>query len=202
MLEENYGAVGLGFLEKWQGLKEDLLPEFKTLQNHYIQKADGDEVLTRLSMYFAAVHFAGLVLTELLNIEIDLTLLDQLFDDMAKENKAIDKPKEWLEALLTDLDADRNFIGYSKVLPTNKTMKAIFKDGTIYLLPEYLKNFLGAEMTMIRKEWRKREYTFTFERKGNIVDYKQLKYDAKNYQVVPVSKEIVEELDFDFNDYC
>lgn len=200
-LEKNYGAVGMEFLKKWQDAKESLLPEFITLKNHYIQKADGDEVLTRLSMYFAAVHFAGIVLTKLLHIEMDLTLLDQLFNEMAKENKAIDKPKEWLEAILTNLDADRNSIGYPKSLPP-KSLKAIFKDGTLYLLPEYLKEFLGPEMMMIRKEWRKRKYTVTFESKGNIVDYKQLKYDAKNHQVVPISKEIVEELDFDFNDYC
>lgn len=198
-LEENYGAVGLEFLKKWQDGKENLLPEFITLKNHYIQKAKGDEVLVRLSMYFAAVHFAGLVLTKLLNIEIDLNLFDQLFNEMAKENKAIDKPKEWLEAILMDLNADRDSI-YSGYVNSKPFIKAIYQNGTLYLTPAYLKNFLGAETTMIRKEWRKKKYTLTFENNGKEVDYKQLKCAGRNFQVIALSKEIVAELDYDFEE--
>jgi|GEM_PF-4626431 len=177
-LEDNYGAVGLEFLKRWQEAKKDLLSEFTTLKNHYIQKANGDEVLTRLSMYFAAVNFAGVVLTKLLNVEMDLTLLNRLFDEMAEDNRAIDKPKQLLEEILFKLDSNRKYIANQS---TPDTVWAVYKNGTVCLTPDFLKEELGTEEWMMRKAWQKRGYTQTHLNKdGKEIDYKQVKHRHAN----------------------
>lgn len=195
-LENNYGSIGMEFLNKWQANKKMLTPDFHIFKNHYLKKSKGNEVLSRLSMYFAAVHFAGAVAIKTLNLELDLKLLDGLFDEIAGENKALDKPKELLEQILMDLDSDRESIYYD--YSPKKVVKAVYKDETLYLTPSYLKGFLGPEIALIRREWRKKQYTFDFEHKGKTVDYRQLKHCGKNFQVVPLSKGIVKELGFDF----
>jgi len=189
-LEGNYGAVGLEFLKKWQEAKEDLLSEFINLKNHYNQKANGDEVLTRLSMYFATVHFAGFILSKLLNIQMDLKLLNRLFDEMANENKAIDKPKQLLEEILYKLDSNRKYIANSL---TPDTVWAIYKYDTVCLTPDFLRQELGAEEKMIRKEWQKRGFTQTHLTKdGKEIDYKQVKHRYSKYNAVIVNKEFYE----------
>ncbi|SHS05009.1 Superfamily II helicase and inactivated derivatives [Mycobacteroides abscessus subsp. abscessus] len=197
-LDENYGAVGLEFLKKWQESKNDLLSEFITLKNHYIQKANGDEVLTRLSMYFATVHFAGFVLSKLLNIQMDLKLLNRLFDEMANENKAIDKPKQLLEEILFKLDSNRKYIANHD---TPDIVWAIYKYDTVCLTPEFLRQELGAEEKMIRKEWAKRGFTLTHLTKdGKEIDYKQVKHLHGKYNSVIVNKEFYEKTGLDFEE--
>jgi putative DNA primase/helicase len=195
-IEDNHGAIGLEFLKKWQDQKDILIPEFYRFKDYYLNKSKSNEVLTRLSLYFAAIHFAGSVLMKLFQIKVDLNLLVLLFDEIAKENKALDKPKELLEQILGDIDADREAIYYD--FEPRNGIKAVYKDGMLFLTPSYLKNILGPEMVMIRREWRKKGYTFSFESKGKIVDYRQLKHSGRNFQVVPLAKEIVSELGFDF----
>ncbi|MGF6950971.1 uncharacterized protein (DUF927 family) [Neobacillus sp. B4I6] len=197
-LEENYGAVGLEFLKYWKDAKNDLLPEFINLTNHYIQKAKGDEVLTRLSRNFAAVHFAGTVLSKLLNIQMDLTLLNRLFDEMAEENKAIDKPKQLLEEILFKLDSNRKYIANHY---TPDTVWAIYKYDTVCLTPDFLRQELGAEEKMLRKEWQKRGFTQKHLTKdGKEIDYKQVKHRHCKYNAVIVNKEFYEKTGLDFEE--
>ncbi|WP_099363771.1 DUF927 domain-containing protein [Fredinandcohnia onubensis] len=197
-LEENYGSVGLEFLTKWQDAKKDLLQGFITLKNKYIQKANGDEVLTRLSMYFATVHFVGSVLSKLLNIHMDLSLLNQLFEEMAEENKAIDKPKQLLEEILFKLDSNRKYIA-NQVTP--EIVWAIYKYDTVCLTPEFLRQELGAEERMIRKEWAKRGFTHThLTKEGKEIDYKQVKHRYGKYNAVIVNKEFYEKTGLDFEE--
>ncbi|MGG3691437.1 DUF927 domain-containing protein [Heyndrickxia ginsengihumi] len=197
-LEENYGAVGLEFLKKWQDSKKDLLQEFNNLLIDYIQKAKGDEVLTRLSRNFAAVHFAGLVLSKLLNIQMDLTLLNRLFDEMAEENKAIDKPKQLLEEILFKLDSNRKYIANHF---TPDTVWAIYKYDTVCLTPEFLRQELGTEEKMMRKAWQKRGFTQKHLTKdGKEIDYKQVKHRHCKYNAVIVNKEFYENTGLDFEE--
>lgn len=197
-LEENYGAVGLEFLKKWQDAKKDLLQEFITLKNQYIQKANGDEVLTRLSMYFAAVHFAGFVLSKLLKIQMDLNLLNRLYDEMTEENKAIDKPKQLLEEILYKLDSNRKFIANNY---TPDTVWAIVKYDTVCLTPDFLRQELGTEEKSMRKEWKKRGYTQThLTKEGKEIDYKQVKHRHCKYNAVIVNKEFYEKTGLDFEE--
>ncbi|WP_216831008.1 DUF927 domain-containing protein [Alkalihalobacterium elongatum] len=196
-LEGNYGAVGLEFLKKWQEAKKDLLSEFITLKNHYIQKANGDEVLTRLSMYFATVHFAGFALSKLLNIQMDLKLLNRLFDEMANENNAIDKPKQLLEEILYKLDSNRKYIANHH---TPDTVWAIYKYDTVCLTPDFLRQELGAEEKMMRNEWKKRGFTQTHLKDGKQIDYKQVKHRHCKYNAVIVNKEFYEKTGLDFEE--
>lgn len=195
-LEGNCGAVGVEFIRMYEQHKRELLPEFHRVKEHYMKKAQGNEVLTRLSLYYATVNFAGRLLKHLLKFEIDLTLLDRLFDAIAQENKSIDKPKQLLEELLQDLDSDREAISYE--YRPRSVVKAIYKAGVLYLTPAYLKSFLGPEMKMTRNEWRIRGFTFSFDVKGKPVDYQQIKHAGKNFQGIPINQEIVQELGFDF----
>lgn len=197
-IESNYGAVGMEFLKKWQAEKKDLIPEFHKFKEHYLKKSKGNEVLTRLSMYFSAVHFAGSVARKSLNLEMDLKLLDRLFDEIAGENKALDKPKEMLEEILLHLDSSRKEIYYS-CQPTG-FIKAIHRRGTLCLMPAFLKEYLGNEEKLIRREWLKRGFTTESERAGKIVDYQLIKHSGNSFRAVPINKEFIDEMGLDFNE--
>jgi putative DNA primase/helicase len=198
-MENNYGAIGMEFLQKWQREQKDLIPEFHIFKTHYANKAKGNEVLTRLSLYYAAVHFAGSVAKKVLNLNIDLTLLDRLFDEMAGENKALDKPKELLEQILIVLDSARHDIYYDEsYMP--KDMKAIYKFDTICLMLNFLKEQLGSEEKMIRREWMKRGFTDSFIQNGKKVDYKPIFHRGKTFRTVIINKDIIEEFGLNFKE--
>ena len=97
-------------------------------------------MLSRLAGYYAAVHFAGSILKSKLGFDIDLKAISSLFDDIAEENKAIDKPMQFLEEILSDLDSSRQDIFYD-YMP--KIIKAIYKDKQrqLFLTPAYVKDF-------------------------------------------------------------
>lgn len=99
-----------------------------------MNKAQGNEVLTRLSLYYATVHYAGRLLKEFFKVSVDLEQLDKLFDEIAQENKAIDKPKELLNEILTYLDSNRDGIYYDYA---PKNIKAIYKFSSICLTPSF-----------------------------------------------------------------
>jgi uncharacterized protein (DUF927 family) len=195
-LEENYGAVGLEFLQKWQCAKKDLIPQFYMFKDYYLNKAKGNEVLTRISMYYAAVHFAGSVARNLLNMEMDFSLLDRLFEEMAGENKALDKPKELLEQILYDLDASRRSIFYQF---EPEQIKAIYHFNTVCLMPAYLKSFLGAEEKLARREWLKKGYTQRVEINDTTTDYKQVKHEGRKFNAVIVDPAFIKSLGMDFS---
>ncbi|MGQ0452080.1 DUF927 domain-containing protein, partial [Bacillus sp. SS-TM] len=134
-LETQYGAIGLEFLKQYQARKKDLLPSFYQFKDFYMKKSQGNEVLTRLSLYYATVHYAGRLLKEFFQVDLNLELLDQLFDEIAEENKAIDKPKELLTEVLSYLDSNREGIYYDYA---PKNIKAIYKFQTICLTPAFL----------------------------------------------------------------
>jgi putative DNA primase/helicase len=191
-LESNYGVIGMEFLKKWQSEKKTLISEFHMFKDYYMKKSKGNEVLTRLSMYYAAVHFAGSVARKFFNLQADFTLLECLFDEIASENKALDKPKQLLEELLIDLDSSRRDIFY-QFEPEH--IKAVFHFNTLCLMPAFLKKFLGAEEKMIRREWIKRGYT---QAAGN-VDYKQVKHEGRKFNAVVVNPSFIEEMGLDFS---
>jgi len=195
-IQNNYGAVGLEFIKEWQKQKAALIPEFHTFKDYYLNKAKGNEVLTRLSMYYAAVHFVGSVLKKIFQFDADLKQLDKLFNDIAEENKAIDKPKQLLEELLNDLDSSRKSI-YYEFEPDY--IKAIYHYNTICLTTAYLKEKLGAEEKMIRREWMKRGFVQQSERNGKTVDYKQVKHDGKKFVAVVVDSSFINEAGLDFS---
>ncbi len=198
-LESNYGAIGIDFLKVWLKHKKDLIPEYHKFRKHYVDKAKGNEVLSRLAGYYAAVHFTGSILKNKLDFDIDLKAISSLFDDIAEENKAIDKPMQFLEEILSDLDSSRQDIFYD-YMP--KIIKAIYKDKQrqLFLTPAYVKDFLGLEEKPTRREWLKRGITSPIEDKDKIVDYKQVKHKGKNVRVIFLNMDIVNELGFNFHE--
>lgn len=198
-IESHYGAIGLEFLNKWHEVKKEIAPEFHQFKEHYTKKAKGNEVLTRLAMYYAAVHFAGSVARKFLKLDMDLKLLDSLFDEMAEENKATDKPKQLLEEILLKLDSSRREIYYDQdILPAE--IKAIYKFDTLCLMPAFLKDTLGAEEKLIRREWMKRGFTETFQARGKPADYKPVFHNGKTFRVVVINKEFIDETGLDFKE--
>ncbi|SMD81946.1 hypothetical protein BACERE00175_01687 [Bacillus cereus] len=198
-LENNYGAIGIDFLKVWLKHKKELITEYHKFRQHYVDKAKGNEVLSRLAGYYAAVHFTGSILKSKLDFDIDLKAISSLFDDIAEENKAIDKPMQFLEEILSDLDSSRQDIFYD-YMP--KIIKAIYKDKQrqLFLTPAYVKDFLGLEEKPTRREWLKRGITSPIEDKDKIVDYKQVKHNGKNVRVIFLNMDIVNELGFNFHE--
>lgn len=197
-IDENCGAIGLEFIKNWSEQKESLIPDFHKVKEYYITKSKENEVLTRVSRYYAAVHFTGFILKKIFKLDFNLKSLDRLFDEIARENKALDKPRELLEEILKDLNSSRENIlyDYDPRLKTN----AIYYKGTIWLLPAYLSEMLGVEERMIRTEWGKRGYILLHDDKksGNKVDTKLVKRRGKAIRAMCVNPAIIEELGYNF----
>lgn len=197
-IEENHGAIGIEFLKQWQDKKIIMLPLYKEFNAQFQKQSNGNEVLGRIARHYAALVFTATLLNDFFQLEINLNELTYLFDEIAKENKAIDKPMQLLEALLSDLDADRGSI-HGKT-PTQRDTKAVFKNKTLYLMPNYLKDFLKSEQTSIRNEWLRREITIGRSESGKFVDYQQIKHGGKKFRGVALQPDIVEKLGFDFEE--
>ncbi|WML43115.1 DUF927 domain-containing protein [Neobacillus sp. PS3-40] len=195
-LNENYGAIGLEFLNKWLEEKDRYINDFFGYKKFYSERSKGNVVLTRLSLYYAAIHFVGYVLNRLLGLEIDLNILILLFDEIKKENKAIDQPKQILEEIIEELDSSKKYIFYGS---EPDLIKAVFHAGTLGLTPSYLKQTLGPEEKMIRREWMKKGYTIKQNNKGQTVDYVTIKPGDKSIRVIMINPKVIEELGFNFS---
>lgn len=197
-IEKYYGSIGLEFLNYWHEKKNIVLPHFDEYNNVFQKKSQGNEVISRIARYYAAIVFTGRLLNEFFNLEIDLLQLYHLFDELNAENKSIDKPLQLLEMILQDLDSQRECI--SGRYEARSNVKAIYKNGTLFVFPTYLKEFLKAEEKTIRSEWLRRGMTIASVKNGKVTDSKNEWHHGKNNRVVPISPEIVEKLGFDFQE--
>ena len=197
-IEDHHGAIGIEFLKHWQDKKEVLLPLYKEFNAQFQKKSNGNEVLGRIARHYAALVFTAHILNSVFQMEINLNELTNLFDEIARENTAVDKPMQMLELVLSDLDSDR-FAIYGEYIPRGGAIKAIYRDGTIILLPAYLKEFLKTEQKAIRSEWLRRGISIGFIRNGNEGDTKQYKHFGENFLGVAIKPEILKELQFDFS---
>jgi uncharacterized protein (DUF927 family) len=199
-IENNYGTIGFDFLNIWLNHKKELIPEYANFKKHYIDKSRENEVLSRLAEYYATVHFTGSILKNRLGLDVDLESISQLFDNIAHENKAIDKPMQMLEEILTDLDNKRNNIEYGTGYRPPIEVKAIYKEAThqLFLTPAYTKDFLGVEEKQIRREWLKRGITVPKYTNGEKKDYMLISQQGNKYRAIAINREIVNELGFDF----
>ncbi len=199
-IENNYGAIGIDFLKIWLEHKKEFIPEYHKIKRRYMEKSKGNEVLTRLASYYSAVHFSGVILKKELGLDINLDEIEFLFNEISQENKSIDKPKQFLEEILTNLDSTRSMI-YTKSSQNEPfETHAIYRNGILYLLPNYLSKMLGTEERLIRKEWLKRGMVVPTKNKDSYVDYKAIKHEGKTYRVIPLNMDYVRDLGFDFDE--
>ena len=197
-IEKNYGSIGVEFLEKWEDKKEILLPYYQEYNDLFQKKAKGNDVVARIARYYAAIIYTGRLLNEFFQIEIDIKELIHLFDDINAENSSTDKPMQLLEAMLSDLDADRGSV-FGQFIP-QRDIKAVYRHGTLYLMPNYLKDFLKSEQGTIRSEWLRREITIERINDGKSVDYQQIKHGGKKFRGVAIQPDMVSSLGFDFEE--
>lgn len=195
-IENHHGAVGIEFHKRWMKEKDGYMSLYAEYNAYYQQKSIGNDVLSRISRHYSAIVFTGLLIRNFFNVEIDFKKLDQLFDVMIKENTAVDKPKEMLEAILSDLDAQRDCI--SAKYEVKGDLKAIYTKETLHILPSYLKEFLKTEQNAIRNEWLRRSFSISSIQKEKEVDHKVIYHLGKSYRVVPINPELVEDLGYNF----
>lgn len=195
-VDEYYGAIGIEFLNKWLQHRDKLIPEFQSCVEICQLKAQGNPVVARVARNYAVLIYTAKILNTFFQTDIEPSILFKVFDELVSENKALDKPKQLLELLLQELDSNRSSIFY-KHEPV--TIKAIYKDGFLFLSPSFLKEFLGVEEKSIRATWLKREYTIGKNEKGKIVDYHAKKVSGKTYRVIQINPDIIKELGFDFS---
>ena len=97
---------------------------------------------------------------------------------------------------MADLDRSRKSILYDDSdIPQD--FKAIYHNGTICLMSGYLKDILGSDMRMIRREWKKKKYTFSRDTKD---DTDVVRTGRLTNRAVKINPMVLSELGYDFSD--
>lgn len=197
-LENNYGHLGLAYIEQYKKHKAEYKKSFEGHEKLFIEKAGDNEVMQRLGRPFALLQTSAEILNDIEGFEHDLyTTVQCAYESMKESNKSIDKPKQLLVGLLEELDASRRNIAghnYGEVL-TGET-KAVFNGPFLFVLPKFLKEFLGEEFSTIVKEWNDREYIYPSKKEIQ----RTVKYKGRVYRGYAISHRVIIELGFDFVD--
>ncbi|PTJ37174.1 hypothetical protein BU021_12680 [Staphylococcus simulans] len=198
-INKQYGTLGMAFMEQYRKNKEGYYNSFKSHEKRLIEKAGTNEIVARIGRAFALLQVAGEIINDIEGFQHDpYTTLDRTYNKMLETNKNIDKPKQLLEELLQYLDANRNHIegeGYYTV--TNGDVKAIYKRDYLLVMGETLKQFLGHELHSVTKAWNERNYLISDKQKLT----KRVGHKGKKPRGYAIKKEIINQLDFDFNQY-
>jgi putative DNA primase/helicase len=194
----NHGTPGLAFLKAWQQNKKSWIPNFEKVRDFYRKKSDGDEVIARMSLFYSTVHFAAMIAREVLELDVDLSVLADLFDQIMDETEGINKPRELLEVILADLDRSRSSILYEDSEEIPREIKAIYHQGTICLMAAYTKDMLRTDNRMIRKEWRKKNLILAQqdEKRDTVQIYKK----GCNHRAIMINPSVLNDLGYDFSD--
>jgi putative DNA primase/helicase len=193
----NHGTPGLKFLKAWQQNKKKWIPLFETVRNSYRKRAEGDEVIARMSLFYSTVHFAAAIAKEVLELDFDMSVLSDLFDEIMDETDGTNKPRELMEVILADLDRSRKSILYEDSEEIPKEIKAIYYQGTVCLMAAYAKDMLGTDNRMIRREWKKKNYILTTDEKRDTI---QIFKKGNNYRAIMINPSILNDLGYDFSD--
>ncbi|KIX90653.1 hypothetical protein TP70_06460 [Staphylococcus microti] len=195
-INNQYGTLGLAFIEQYQSDKETYYASFKRHEKRLIEKAGSNEIMARIGRAFALLQVAGEIINDIDGFEHDPYItIAQAYSNMLETNKNIDKPKQLLESLLEKLDAERNHItgaNYGAVF--NGVVKAVFNKDYLCILTDSVKSHLGHEFHTITTEWRNRGYLATG--KESIV--RQVKYKGVRYRGYAIKTSVIEEFGFDF----
>ncbi|OEK71087.1 hypothetical protein AST01_02420 [Staphylococcus equorum] len=196
-LENNYGCLGLSFIRQYNDHKTAYKEAFKGHEQLYINKAGNNEVMQRLGRAFALLQTAGEILNDIEGFEHDMfSIVNVAYTSMFDTNKSIDKPKQLLEELLEELDANRNSIagsGYGEVF--NAEVKAIYHNDYLCVLSNTVKKFLGNELRTITKEWADREYLIVGSSERIV---KQVKANGSLYRGYALKHDAINNLGLNF----
>lgn len=196
-LENNFGHLGLAFIDQYNKHKLEYKESFKGHEKLFIEKAEDNEIMQRLGRAFALLQTAAEILNDIENFEhAPYKIVNTAYESMKENNKSLDKPKQMLVSLLESLDSSRNSItgdGYTEVF--NTEVKAIHKKNLLCVLGKTVNDFLTTETTSITKEWRDRGYLATDKNEIQ----KSVKVNGKKHRGYAIKNEIINELGFDFN---
>lgn len=197
---DNHGAIGIEFLNRWKDKRTIYSREFEEYKKMYLEKSVENDVARRISLHYSFIVFVGKVLNDLFNgegLEVDLNALEDLFQNISNENKAVDRPLMELEQLLEELDSNRNKL-YAEYEPTHN-MNALNHNGELYLTPAYIKERLGINAKQIRSAWLKRNISATFKNKNIDVDYTTINKKGRAHKGILINKDVIKKLGFDFS---
>lgn len=196
-LENNYGQLGLAFIEQYAKRKDDYKNVFRSHEKLFVEKAEDNEVMQRLGRAFALLQTAGEILNDIENFEHDpYKIVNTAYESMKENNKTIDKPKQLLIDVLEYMQANtNNIIGDDYDTYCKGELKGIYKKSLLGIQSETLKNILGHELTSTVKEWDSRNYLIN---NGDRLQ-KQVKYKKQRYMVYAINENIIKELGFDFS---
>lgn len=196
-LENNYGHLGLAFIEQYEKHKVEYKESFKGHAKLFVEKAGDNEVMQRLGRPFALLQTSAEILNDIEGFEHDLySTVQCAYESMKESNKSIDKPKQLLVEVLEYMQANRNNIigeGYPELY--SGEIKGIYKNSMLGVQSETLKNLLGHELTTIVKEWDSRNYLINDGKRSQ----KQVKHKGQRSMVYAINEEIIKELGFDFS---
>ncbi|MFP7295820.1 DUF927 domain-containing protein [Neobacillus niacini] len=196
-IDKHHGVVGKEFIHRLTEMDE---AEQEHLERMYNDKrleynklnTEGNEVITRITAYFSLIFIAGGLVNKFFNFNLELDFIDGFFKKNLKENAALDKPKQHLDALLEELDSNRGVI-YYEIRPS--VIFAIEQNGSILLTPRFISDRLGAEANAIKKEWKRKGYIIP-GRNDEIAP--TITKNGNSFRGIMVNPEIVKELGYDF----
>ncbi|AGC91577.1 DUF927 domain-containing protein [Staphylococcus warneri] len=193
---ENYGTLGIAFIKQYESKQETYKSAFDSYQRYFNRKGS-NEIMQRLGHAFALLQVTGEILNDIEGFEHDhFKIIEQAYDSMIRNNKTIDKPKQFLEEILQYLDANRNNIagdGYSSV--KNGDIKAIYKRDYLCILGQTVHDKLGHEIQTITGQWDKKGYLITSKDRIQ----KEVRFNSQKNRGYAIKNEIVKELGFDFS---
>ncbi|WP_241959743.1 DUF927 domain-containing protein [Mammaliicoccus vitulinus] len=195
-LENNYGHLGLAFIEQYEKHKTEYKESFKGHAKLFVEKAGDNEVMQRLGRPFALLQTSAEILNDIEGFEHDpYSTVQFAYESMTKNNQSIDKPKQLLEEIIDKLNANRGRIAFKKHLfHDNSELMAVYKDDFILVMSPILKEILGTEFNSIIKQWYERGYLET-NKEGK---QKNITFYGEPFRGYAIKSEIINELGYSF----
>lgn len=195
-LENNFGNLGLAFIDQYNKHKVEYKESFKGHEKLFIEKAGDNEVMQRLGRPFALLQTSAEILNDIEGFEHDLySTVQCAYESMTENNQSIDKPKQLLEEIIDKLNANRGRIAFNKhFFHDNSELMAVYKDDFILIMSPILKEILGAEFYSIIKQWYERGYLET-NKEGK---QKNITFYGEPYRGYAIKSEIINELGYSF----
>ena len=173
---DEYGTIGIEFIKRWKERRKTYIPMYKKYEDLFLKMSEGNDVMQRLSRIYAFPVFIGAVLNDMFNeegLEVDLNAQLEMFNEMKRENRAVDRPLQELEKLLEEIDANRSQL-FDEVEPQHEAY-AFLHNGEFYFSAPFLNKRLGVNGKQIRNSWMENGITYKFENGGGFVDHKVFK---------------------------